>query len=134
MMRSFRGIFICSLLLPVPAFCSAADKPVALFLRDAEPGAHLYSMGRVFASLDPGDSFSHPWAWSPEQRSGITFSHWPGILDTASFDFAGAALKVPRGMVSVSLLRYSAGTEAMEEADGTIRDVALEDDLLAGLG
>lgn len=130
-----RRTLISFLFLALVAGHLAADTPVALFLEDADPGAHLDAAGRIFTTLNFKDSFYRPWTRIPGGRSGITLSHWPGTMAGANYNFAGAVFSIPNaGSFSVNYLSYSAGEETINEFDGTSRTVKLEENTLVGMG
>lgn len=114
----------------------SAEKPTALFLLDAEPGAGLYSMGGIFSSVNSEDAFYNPWSLGWTVNSGASFSRWPGIVEGSSYNFAGIISPYVEklGTFNLSYLNYGTGEETIEELDGTTRTVKLEGDTLISLG
>jgi len=133
-----KRFFIASgLFLILFFFRSLSAKDItALFLTEVEPSVKLYSLGNIFTSVTPSDAFYNPWALGWTVNSGFTFSRWPGTLEDSQFNFLGIIFPwiKNRGKFNFNYLTYSAGEDTIEELDGTIRKIKLEEDRIISLG
>jgi len=113
----------------------AVENPTALFLLDTGQNLRLYSMGNIFSSISPDDAFHNPWVLGWAVNSGVSFYQWPGTLDGSKYRFLGTLLPyTDMGPISLGYLNYSAGEETVEELDGTIRTIKIEEDSIFSVG
>jgi len=109
--------------------------PTALFLVDAQQNLRLYSMGNIYSSASPIDSLSNPWSLGWSVNSAVSFCQWPGIISGSKYNYAGFVSPVKkRGAFNLGYLTYSAGSETVEELDGTVKTVEFEKDTLISIG
>ena len=111
------------------------QQPTALFLINAEPQIRLYSMGNIFSAVNPNEAFTKPWMLGRTVNYGFSFSQWPGIIETSKYNYAGIFLPVSNlTAISIGYLNYDAGEEEVEEFDGSVRIIKLEQDHLFNIG
>ena len=135
MKKIFTTLFLLVISSCVSEWLFSAEKPVALFLLNADPGVCMQSMGGVFSTLSAEDAFYNPWALGLSVNSGVGFSHWPGNIEGANFNFAGGVIQNGNnGAFSVNYIGYSAGEDAIEELDGSVRNVRFEENQLISFG